>query len=170
MKHQGWLLLAFLTATASAVYIIESLIMSMLPLPFIRLGLSNIVILYLVLERQLTAAFVVTIAKSVLGGVATFSLLSPMLLLSLGGGLIAVTVMSLGLLVRPRFSIFGISVMGALAHNTAQLVLVRLLLIDTDALFRLTPILILIALISGLVTAYLCAYLKERIPGLKANV
>ncbi|MCD8480596.1 MAG: Gx transporter family protein [Candidatus Cloacimonetes bacterium] len=170
MKRSGWLFLAFLTATASAVHIIESLIMSMLPVPFIRVGLSNIVVLYLVMERQIAPAFVVAFAKSVLGGIATFSLLSPMLPLSLGGGLFAVSMMSLGLVIRPRFSIFGISVLGALAHNAAQLILVRLLLIHNDSLFVLTPILILFALLSGLVTAYICVYLKERIPGLKATI
>jgi heptaprenyl diphosphate synthase len=168
MKQNGWLFLAFLTATASAVYIIESLILGMLPIPFIRLGLSNVVLLYLVFHRQILSAVVVAAAKSVIGGVATFSLLSPVLPLSLGGGLAAVLVMSLGLLVRPRFSMFGISVLGALAHNFTQLALVRFMLIRHDGLFVLTPILILFGLIGGITTAYFCVYLEEKIPSLKA--
>ncbi|HRX76562.1 MAG: Gx transporter family protein [Candidatus Cloacimonetes bacterium] len=164
MKQNTWLFLGFLTATASAVYIIENLILSLMPIPFLRIGLSNIVALYLVLNGKISSAFVVTIAKSIIGGMATFNLLSPVLLLSLGGGIAAVLFMSIGLLIRPRFSIFGISVLGALAHNFAQLALVRLMLIQSDGLFVLTPILILFGLISGIITAGICLYIQQKIP------
>lgn len=170
MKHISWLLLAFLTATATAVYIVENLILSMLPIPFIRIGLANVVLLYLVFHRQIVSALIVTIAKSVIGGIVTFSLLSPMLPLSLGGGLAAVLVMSLGLLVRPRLSMFGISILGALAHNGVQLIVARIILIRNDGLFRLTPIMILIGLLSGITTAYFCIYIEEKILSLKATI
>ena len=168
MKSDKLLLLAFLTATASAVYIVESLIMGLLPVPFLRLGLSNIVLLYLVYQQRIFSAFIVAALKSIIGSVATFSLLTPILPLSLGGGLVAVAVMSLSLLMRPRFSLFGISVLGALAHNFTQLILVRYMLIRHDGLFVLTPFLILAALFSGIVTAYLCIYIEEKIPIFKA--
>lgn len=170
MKHISWLLLAFLTATATAVYIVENLILSMLPIPFIRIGLANVVLLYLVFHRQIVSALIVTIAKSMIGGIVTFSLLSPMLPLSLGGGLAAVLVMSLGLLVRPRLSMFGISILGALAHNGVQLIVARIILIRNDGLFRLTPIMILIGLLSGITTAYFCIYIEEKILSLKATI
>ncbi|HOA29029.1 MAG: Gx transporter family protein [Candidatus Cloacimonetes bacterium] len=169
MKPDSILFLAFLTATASAVYIVENLIMSMLPIPFIRIGLSNVVLLYLVYHRRILSAFVVAIAKSVIGALATFSLLSPMLALSLVGGLAAVCLMSMGLFIRPRFSMFGISVLGAIGHNTAQLLLVRSWLIRNDGLFVLTPILILLGLISGIITAYLCLYIEDKIPSLRVT-
>ncbi|MDD3536365.1 MAG: Gx transporter family protein [Candidatus Cloacimonetes bacterium] len=170
MKKLSIPLLAFLTATASALYIVENLLMSALPVPFLRIGLANVVMLYLVYNRYILAAFVVTIAKSVIGGIATFNLLSPTLPLSLGGGIAAVIVMSLGLLVRPRFSIFGISILGALAHNGMQLCLARLLIIRSPSLFVLTPILIFLALFSGVITAYLCIYIEEKYIAQKAEI
>ena len=46
--NKALLVLAFLTATACSVQIAENLIMRLLPLPFIRIGLSNVIILYLI--------------------------------------------------------------------------------------------------------------------------
>ncbi|MCB5252485.1 MAG: Gx transporter family protein [Candidatus Cloacimonadaceae bacterium] len=169
MKSRYLTSLAFLTATASVIYIVESLIFRMLPLPFLRLGLSNIVVLYLVWNRRIFSAVIVNLAKSIVGGVATFTLLSPTVILSVSGGFIAVLIMSAGLLMRPRFSLIGISILGAISHNLTQLVLARYLIITNDSLFVLTPILILFGLISGIITAYISYYLEEKIPALKAS-
>ncbi|MCB5262357.1 MAG: Gx transporter family protein [Candidatus Cloacimonetes bacterium] len=170
MKPKYLTFLAFLTATASVIYIVESLIFRMLPLPFLRLGLSNIVVLYLIWQRKIFSAIIVNLAKSLVGGIATFTLLSPTVILSLGGGFIAVLVMSAALLVRPRFSLTGISILGAISHNLTQLVLARYLIIQSDSLFVLTPILILFGLISGIITAYICYYLEDKIPAMKAPI
>jgi len=51
--------LAFLTAAASSIHIVESLIMRVLPLPFLRIGLSNVVVLYLIYKNQTWEAIVV---------------------------------------------------------------------------------------------------------------
>lgn len=160
--------LGFLTATATLIYVVESVIMRALPLPFLRLGLANIVLLYLVSNKKIWQAYVVTIFKTIIGGIATFTLISPAVLLSMGGGITAISLMSIGLFVRPRFSLTGISILGAIGHNLAQLALARRLIITNDSLFVLTPILILFGLISGIITAYICYYIEERIPALKA--
>ena len=154
MKPDSILFLAFLTATASAVYIVENLIMSMLPIPFIRIGLSNVVLLYLVYHRRILSAFVVAIAKSVIGP-CHFHLYRQCLRY-LWSEVWRRFVMSMGLFIRPRFSMFGISVLGAIGHNTAQLLLVNLLFATWT--FCIVPILILLGLISGIITAYLCLY------------
>lgn len=167
-KHLTFL--AFLTATASVVYIVESLIFRILPLPFLRLGLSNIVALYLIWHRHIFSAIAVNLAKSLIGGMATFTLLSPSVILSLGGGLIAVLAMAMGLVIRPRLSITGISILGAVSHNLTQLFLARIVLFNNDGLFVLTPILILFGLISGIITAYICFIIEHQIPGLKAKI
>ncbi len=170
MTQRNLSFLAFLTATASVMHIVESLIFRAVPLPFIRLGLSNIVILYLIWNRKILSAFVVAIAKSIIGGVVTLTLLSPAILLSLSGGVISVFLMSLALLIRPRFSLTGISIVGAIAHNLTQLGMARLFIIPNDSLFVLTPILLLLALISGITTAYICYYLEIKIPSLKGQL
>ncbi|MCB5233876.1 MAG: Gx transporter family protein [Candidatus Cloacimonetes bacterium] len=166
--QKKWLFFAYLTATASIVHVVESWIFRAVPIPFLRLGLSNIVLLYLVWQKEILAAFAVCILKAIIGGLATFTLLSPTILLSVGGGIAAVSAMSLGLLMRPRFSAIGISILGAVAHNIAQLWIAKYALIRSDSVFVLTPILILFGLISGMLTSGIYLYLMGKIPGLKA--
>jgi len=92
----------------------------------------------------------------------TFTLLSPSTLLSLGGGLAAILVMWLACRLRLGFSPFGISIAGAVAHNLAQLVLVKTIVLPGADVFVLTPILLVLALLSGMLTAgiYLAARAK----------
>jgi heptaprenyl diphosphate synthase len=147
--------LAFLTATASSIHIAESLLMRLLPIPFIRLGLSNVVVLYLIMANRPLEAIVVNVTKSVLGGALTFTLLSPGTLLSLAGGMAAILAMYLTFRIPFGLSAFGISVCGAVAHNLAQLYLVKQVILPGTRVFVLTPLLILLGLISGLLIAWI---------------
>jgi uncharacterized membrane protein len=58
--------------------------------------------------------------------------------------------------------IYGISICGAIAHNLTQLAMVRAILIHSDKVFVLTPILLSIALISGSIIAYLTLYIDRK--------
>ncbi len=97
---------------------IESLIMRFLPMSFLRLGLSNIIILHLVTERQYKHAFVVNIAKSLIGGFFTYTLISPATMLSISGGIAALLIMIAAQSTKLGFSIYGISIAGAVLHNS----------------------------------------------------
>ncbi|MBW6513633.1 MAG: Gx transporter family protein [Candidatus Syntrophosphaera sp.] len=155
-------LLAFLTATACSIHIFESLIMRLLPLPFIRLGLSNIIVLYLILQRKPWQAVAVNLTKSVVGGAVTFTLLTPATLLSLCGGLAAILAMWAADRSRLGFSVFGVSVLGALAHNLTQLMLVQRVVLPGARVFVLTPILLFLGLFSGIVTAWILLAVQAR--------
>ena len=155
-------MLAFLTATACSIHVFESLIMRLMPLPFIRLGLSNIVVMYLLFEKKILPAIVVAITKSLVGGAVTFSLLSPATLLSLGGGLAAVFAMWIAIAVRFGFTEYGVSVTGAVAHNLTQLVLVQTVVLPGTRVFMLTPLLLFLGLLSGILTAWILVLIKSR--------
>lgn len=165
----NWQLLAYLTATASGIYIVESLLLRILPLPFIRLGLSNIIVLFLVWNNKLPEAVIVNASKSIIGSIVTFSLISPTLVLSFVAGLFAIISMWIAMFLRPKLSIIGVSIMGSVVHNLTQLVLVRLIIIPKNEVFVLTPILVFFGLISGIITACLTLYVSEKLPLLKAE-
>lgn len=157
-KSSGMMFLAFLTATASSVYIAENLLLRALPLPFIRLGLSNVLVLYLLMQKRPLEALLVNILKSLIGAVFTFTLLSPATLLSLGGGLASLLAMYLFCSAIPGklgFSIIGISIVGAITHNIVQIFIVRLLIIKSDSVFSLLPLMLLLGLISGIIIAWI---------------
>ena len=160
--NKALLVLAFLTATACSVQIAENLIMRLLPLPFIRIGLSNVIILYLILRKQVLNAVIVNVTKSLVGGLATFTLLSPGTLLSLGGGFAAVLVMWAADRLPLGFSVFGISVLGAVAHNLVQLSIVKSVVLPQADVFILTPILLVLALLGGFVTAWILLAVQAK--------
>ncbi len=165
MKHHienKILKLALLTAIAISLHVVENMIMRLLPIPFIRLGLSNAVALYLICVERPMDAILVTITKSIFGGVATMTLIHPSTLLSLFGGLSSVVAMFLAMNLIRGFSIFGLSIIGAIMHNLVQLVIVRLLIMHTNRVFMLTPILISLGLISGSVIAYVTLYVIKK--------
>ncbi len=163
LNENGLLWLAFLTAAASSLQIVENLLMRLLPLPFIRIGLSNVVILFLLYRNKTLQAVVVAVSKSVLGGLFTFTLLSPSTLLSLSGGLAALLIMLVAMRMRLGLSIYGVSILGAIAHNLTQLYLVHKFIIESARVFVLTPLLLSIALLNGGLIAYLTLYIEKRI-------
>ena len=161
--------LAFLTATACSLHVFESLLMRMLPVPFIRLGLSNIVVMYLILESHPMQAIFVNLTKSVIGGVLTFNLLTPGTLLSVCGGLAAIISMWFAYNSKVGFSTYGVSICGALAHNFVQLVVVQRFVLPDANVFVLTPILLLLALFSGILTAWILLSVQASYDHLKTG-
>ncbi|MDP8233115.1 MAG: Gx transporter family protein [Candidatus Zophobacter franzmannii] len=160
-KTNRILYLSFFTAFAVTVYIFEALIPK--PLPFVRLGLANITILFLLADGFPLLAFMVTILKVLVGGFFIGTLISPVSLISLGGSIVSVIVMWLLLKSKLGLSLVGISVGGAIVHNLMQLVVLRLVLIQSDTVFKFIPLLLIIGLVSGIVTGIITLKIRERI-------
>lgn len=161
--------LGFLIATACVIYVLESLIMRVLPLPFIRLGLSNIIVLYLLFQDKFWTAMLVNLAKTVIGGIFTFTLINPGTVLSLLGGMAAILLMYIAKSSRAGFSIYGISVLGAVGHNLMQLIVVKYWIIPSVNVFVLTPILVLLGMVSGMIIAYLTIIFEDKIKELRLD-
>jgi heptaprenyl diphosphate synthase len=62
-----------------------------------------------------------------------------------------------------NFSIIGVSIAGAVSHNIGQLLAVRLILIREDEIFYLTPLLIIMGMITGIITGYIAYLVVSRI-------
>jgi len=154
---------AFFTAVATTVYFLESMAVRIMPLPFLRIGLANVVIVYLLMKREFAMAFTVNIVKTLIGGLISFTLLSPATLLSLCGGIGSLLVMWLLLVSRIRFSILGISIAGAVVHNIIQVLCVRWLIIPRDSVLYLLPVLMLIGIATGLVTGIIAYELHQKL-------
>jgi heptaprenyl diphosphate synthase len=145
--------LGFFTAFAVMVYILETFIPK--PLPFLKLGLANIVVLLLLTSGYTWSALLVAVCKTLFGGLLSGTFLSPGTLLSLGGSLFAFIAMLIANREIFGFSIIGISICGAVAHNFGQLLVARLFVIRQDTIFYLTPIMILLGIVTGLMIGYL---------------
>lgn len=155
------MLIGLWTAVAVSIYIIESLIPK--PMPFLKLGLANIVVVLLMAEKQYSSAFTVALLKTLGGGLFTGTLFSPTTVMSLSGTVVAFGVMLICFQPFWRFSIIGISMAGAVAHNMAQLTVVRFLLIRENSIFYLTPFLILTGIGTGLLIGYIVVILRSKL-------
>lgn len=151
--------LAFFTAFAITIFILETLIPK--PLPFLKLGLANVVVLLILWNRHYMAALVIILSKSIIGGAFTATLISPMTVISIGASLTAFAAMFLAVRSKSGLSIIGVSVLGAVIHNITQLVIVNYILLNTDAAWKLLPILVILGVVTGVLTGYLAHLLNN---------
>ncbi len=155
--------LAFFTAFAISIYVVESFLPK--PFPFMKLGLANIVVLLLLVSGNVRYALIVIIGKTVAGGFLSGLFLSPTTLLSISGSLCSLVIMTIFIKSKVRFSLIGISILGAVAHNLAQIAIVRLILIKENTIFYLTPLLIIMGIVTGIIIGYIAKLFMDRING-----
>lgn len=116
-----------------------------IPLPGIKLGLANIVTLialYLLGEKN---TYMIVLLRCLLGSMFGGGISG--LLFSLTGGLLAVTVMAAAKRI-PCFSVYGVSILGAAAHNVGQICAAMVLMQSVYIGAYLTYLLI-VALFTG---------------------
>ena len=82
-----------MTAFAVSLHLLEMLIPK--PLPFMKIGLSNIVVLILIYNSFLKEALIVALAKSLIGTFLSGTLFSPAFLLSISGSMLSCVFMIL---------------------------------------------------------------------------
>lgn len=153
---------AVLTAAALALSAAEGLVplTILFPLPGLRLGLANLVTIYALCRLSGREALLILSARCALGALIGGSLTS--LAFSLTGGLLSLGVMAL-LLRFPILSLFGVSIAGAAAHNTGQILAALAVLGSTAPLAYLPPLLIC-SLVTGAVTGGVSMLLLRRLP------
>ena len=154
-------ILGLFVALAVALNLLESLFPS--PLPWIRLGLANLLTLLAILTLGWKEGFAVTVLRVLLASLLFGGILSPSFLLSLGGGLAGTAMMALMARgVWRLWSPLGMSVAGAFAHGLAQVLVLRLVLVRTWEVFYLLPWVLLPAVAAGTATGLLANLLLVR--------
>jgi heptaprenyl diphosphate synthase len=152
-----------LLSMALVLHVLETLLPPPLPLPGVKLGLANLMTVAAILLLGPVTGIALAIARSIVGGLLVGTFLSVGFFLSLGGALASAIVVAVALRwLRPILSLVGVSILGALTHNTMQLVLAWLFFIQQGALFYYLPILWLLALISGLLTGVILQAIERR--------
>lgn len=153
--------LSMLVAMGTALHVVEGMLALPVPLPGVKLGLANIVTVLAIylygLRDGLTVALMRVLLGSLLGGV----FLAPGFLLGATGAVCSTLVMALLLKRTSCFSMIGISMAGAVAHNLGQLLAAGLLL-QTGAVVYYLPVLLLTAIPAGTFTGYLLNMLLEH--------
>lgn len=153
--------ICFYTACAGAIAILESLIPK--PLPFIRIGLANVVLMLLIMQNKQVSAILVLLGKTVISGIMVGTLLMPTTIISSVSGFIALISMVILSKYRLGLSWVGISITAAVVHNLTQLVVVRYLLHFSKSIYDLTPIMIVLGIVSGTITGILATKIYSKL-------
>ena len=118
--------LALFSTIALTIFLLESLIPPLVPIPGIKLGLANIVTLILLANGTWRDALVVLMARSLLGSIFAGQMMS--FFYSLAGGLACLLVMAILHHFLGKKLLWFTSIIGALAHNTGQIIVAALVL------------------------------------------
>jgi heptaprenyl diphosphate synthase len=145
-------------AAAIALTVAEAAIPT--PLPGIKPGLANIVVLVVLARHGWREAAWVSLLRVVAGSLLVGQFLAPGFFLGLTGALLSLAVLAVAnLLPRRRFGPVSQSILAAFAHIGGQVLLARLWLVPHDGVFYLVPVFAFFALIFGIVNGLIAARL-----------
>lgn len=121
------------------------------PLPFIRTGLTNVPILIAARILPVRYVYILLVIKIFSLGIINGVLFSPMVLLTIGGGLASVSIMLLLTRIPERFvGMAGISSAAGMTHGVVQLVIARFIFLGKGAWYAM-PVVIASGLVSGFI-------------------
>ena len=153
--------LALLTASGLIIFVFETYLPR--PFPWAKPGLANIVSLLTLYWFGWREAILVLSLRVGLGALIVGTLFNPVFLLSLGGGLTAILAMILAFQwIRFKFSLVGISVLGAFFHVLAQLVLAALFVVRQTGIFYLMPIMLIGGVFTGIIVGLIAQWIVHR--------
>ena len=155
MKTKKLVLLGLLTAIALTIFMIEAQIPGLVPIPGIKLGLSNIVTVFAVFAIGSWEGAAVLFVRVFLG--AVFAGNFSTVLYSATGGLCAifVTVLLKNILTDKQLWVAGS--LGAVAHSIGQMA-AAIVISGTPSLAVYLPVMMVCSIVTGLFTG-LCAQL-----------
>ncbi len=155
-----------LFALAVVLSIIESMLPAPVPVPGVKFGLSNIVVMYALFFLEKQDAILIAFLK---GLFATLTRGVTAGLLSTAGGLLSIFVMLVFMRIwKEKGSFFLYSMSGALAHNIGQFLVITMLYTSVGIWYYL-PVLVVAGVAAGMITAVLLKYIMPVLNHLGLN-
>ena len=131
-----------------------------MPIPGMKIGLANLIPLLLLPSLGIPTAACVSLLRIALSALLFGSPVS--FLYSLAGGIVSFAVMAIAFKFR-LFNLTGVSILGGVFHNLAQIA-VAIPLLGTARVTVLLPWLLLSGTVAGLAVGLLGAFLLPRLP------
>ena len=151
--------LSMFTTIALTIFVVESYLPPLAPIPGIKLGLANTITLIVLALWGWKEGMLVLFLRILLGSMLTGNVIS--CCFSLGGGILCFLVMSLLKTIVPQKMIWLLSVIGAVFHNIGQL-LVACIVLESSSVFWYFPILLTSGIITGTFTGVAAQYVVIR--------
>ena len=159
MKTRKITRMALLTAIALTIFMVEAQIPPIVPMPGVKLGLSNIVTVFAVFSLGPGEAAAILFCRIFLGSIFAGNFSS--ILYSASGGTLAilVTIFLRKVLTHKQLWIAGS--LGAIAHSIGQ-VAMAVVVTGTPTIAVYLPILVVISIITGMFTGFCAQFLVNR--------
>ncbi len=151
---------AMFTALALIFSYVEFLIPLPVPVPGIKLGLANLVIIIAIYRMGFKYAFTINCVRIVASGLLFSGVFG--MLYSFAGGILSLLVMY-GLYRTKLFSMVGVSMAGGVIHNLGQLI-TACLIVSNIRLMSYFAVLLFSGLISGILIGILAYHIEKRLP------
>lgn len=154
--------LGILTALGLIAFLIENAFPPLFGIPGTKMGIANIFSILALIFYSPAEAFLVVIARTILG--AMFQANFSSVIFSFTGGTVAISAASvLFYFIYPRISIIAVSVVSAVLHNLTQNA-VYVLETGVVANFSLLPYYTLIGIASGAIVGAMCLAIIRVLP------
>ena len=151
MEMKKFTRISMLLALSVVLNIIESIIPVFSGMiPGLKIGLANIVVLFVLYQYDFKDALYVSILRVIIVGILRTGLFSISFFFSLGGSLLSVITMYI-LKKLTKLSIIGVSISGSISHSVGQ-ILVAILLINKASMIYYLPFLLLFSIPTGIFT------------------
>lgn len=159
MKTKKITRMALLTAIALTIFMVEAQIPAVVPLPGVKLGLSNIVTVFAVFALGPGEAASILFCRIFLGAVFAGNFSS--ILYSASGGTLAILV-TIGLRkLLKNNQLWVAGSLGAVAHSVGQMI-VAIFMTGTPAIAVYLPALVAISIVTGMFTGLCAQFLVNR--------
>lgn len=149
IKTKRLTLLAMYTTIALTIFVAESALPPLLPIPGVKLGLANIVTLWLMLNGTWKDALCVLVMRIILGSIFAGQMVS--FAYSLAGGLLCLIAMLAIHQLLGKEHIVITSVVGAIFHNIGQL-LMAFVILQSFSVIAYLPVLFISGVAAGIFT------------------
>ena len=148
------------TSLAFILSYLESLLPTLLPVQGVKLGLANIIIVFILYRYGMKYAILLSFVRVILTAF-TFGNLS-MMFYSLAGTIASILIMTL-CKKTDKFSILGVSAAGGVFHNIGQILFAAFVISNARIIYYL-PILIIAGILTGLLFGFASHCVLTRLP------
>jgi len=159
MKTKKLTLLSLLTAIALTIFMVEAQIPALVPVPGVKMGLSNIVTVFAVFALGPWEGAAVLFVRIFLGAVFAGNFSTIFYSAAGGACAIGVTIVLRKLLKKEQLWIAGC--LGAIAHSIGQMAM-AVALTSTPGLIVYLPVMIAVSILTGAFTGLCAQFLVNR--------
>lgn len=158
MKTKKVAMLGLTVALAMIMSYIEALVPLSFAVPGIKMGLANIVIIFVLYKIGTKEAILVSLIRVILVSLLFSNVMA--MAYSIAGAVLSLSVMWL-LKKTDRFSFVGVSIAGGIMHNVGQIIM-AVILLGTEQIALYLPVLIITGTVTGVVIGIVSGLVINR--------